>query len=280
MSWTERDEHVWNDLQEWRQSLFEYEPTDIENTYDKWMEQALSVVPESVLSQVFEKFDNSMFQLNSLLRESKLQKDAQERIILTARSMKSDIEELADMQQFSVDQLTFLAEQQASKHRLYSFVEGAMAGSGKKILAGSDLIAMAVINLRAIQLIAMSFGYSVQSPSGLLETLKVFHTATLPERLKMFGWEDLIQDIQLGDEQFYYGEHDRLTDSSWLDEPLMQILKVTLVMTLSNRKKTGIPLLAMGIGAGYNYKTTRDITKFAVKYYQFKHLFLKGGGEL
>lgn len=276
MNWTRRDEQIWEDLQEWRQKLFEYETTDIENTYDKWMEQAFSLLPDSLQVQFFEKLDGWLFHLNSLLRESQLQSDAEERIIKTARSMNSEIDKLEDVRNLSIDQLTYLAEQQAARHRLYSFAQGGMAGSGKTVLVGSDLIAMAVINLRAVQLMAMSFGYNVQSPAGLLETLKVFHTATMPERLKMFGWEDLINDLQKGDEQFYYHEPEQITDSSWIDEPLKHLLKVSLILMLS-KKASGLPLASMAIGAGINYKTTRKITDFTLKYYQYKYLLIKSG---
>ncbi|RST60592.1 EcsC family protein [Siminovitchia terrae] len=268
---------MWEDLQEWRQTLFEYETTDIENAYDKWVEQAFSLLPDSLQIQFFDKLDGWLFHLNSLLRESQLQTDAEERILRTARSMDGGIETLEDLRNLSIDQLTFLAEQQAARHRLYSFAQGGMTGSGKAVLVGSDLVGMAVINLRAVQLMAMSFGYSVQSPVGLLETLKVFHTATMPERLKMFGWEDLINDLQKGDEQFYYHEHERITDSSWVDEPLKHLLKVSLILMLSKKKVSGLPLASMAVGAGVNYKTTRKITDFTLKYYQYKHLLIKSG---
>ncbi|RWR07747.1 EcsC family protein [Siminovitchia fortis] len=278
MDWTKRDEQMLEDLQEWRQTLFEYETTDIENAYDKWMEQAFSLLPDSLQIQFFEKLDGWLFHLNSLLRESQLQTDAKERILRTARSMNGDINTLEDLRDYlSIDQLTFLAEQQAARHRLYSFAQGGMTGSGKTLLVGSDLVAMAVINLRAVQLMAMSFGYNVQSPAGLLETLKVFHTATMPDRLKMFGWEDLINDLQKGDEQFYYHEHERITDSSWIDEPLKHLLKASLILKLSRKKVSGLPLASMAIGAGVNYKTTRKITDFTLKYYQYKHLLIKSG---
>ncbi|GIN98558.1 hypothetical protein J6TS1_44280 [Siminovitchia terrae] len=277
MDWTKRDEQIWEDLQEWRQTLFEYETTDIENAYDKWVEQAFSLLPDSLQIQFFDKLDGWLFHLNSLLRESQLQTDAEERILRTARSMDGGIETLEDLRNLSIDQLTFLAEQQAARHRLYSFAQGGMTGSGKVVLVGSDLVGMAVINLRAVQLMAMSFGYSVQSPVGLLETLKVFHTATMPERLKMFGWEDLINDLQKGDEQFYYHEHERITDFSWVDEPLKHLLKVSLILMLSKKKVSGLPLASMAVGAGVNYKTTRKITDFTLKYYQYKHLLIKSG---
>ncbi|WP_318246791.1 EcsC family protein [Bacillus norwichensis] len=277
MDWTKRDEQIWEDLQEWRQTLFEYETTDIENAYDKWVEQAFSLLPDSLQIQFFDKLDGWLFHLNSLLRESQLQTDASERILRTARSMDGDIETLEDLRNLSIDQLTFIAEQQAARHRLYSFAQGGMTGSGKTVLVGSDLVGMAVINLRAVQLMAMSFGNGVQSPVGLLETLKVFHTATMPERLKMFGWEDLINDLQKGDEQFYYREHERITDSSWVDEPLKHLLKVSLILMLSKKKVSGLPLASMAVGAGVNYRTTRKITDFTLKYYQYKHLLIKSG---
>lgn len=236
------------------------------------------MLPASLQIQFFEKLDGWLFHLNALLRESPLQADAEEHILQTARSMNSNIHTFEDIRSsLSVDQLTFMAEQHAIRHRLYSFAQGGLAGSGKSILIGSDLVSMAVINLRAIQLMAMSFGYRVQSPSGLLETLKVFHTATLPERLKMFGWEDLINDLQKGDEEFYYDQPERLTDSSWLDEPLKHVLKATLMMSMAKKKTSGLPLASIAIGAGFNYKTTRRITDFTLKYYQFKHLLVKSG---
>lgn len=280
MDWTKRDEVVWEELQEWRQSLFEYESTDFENAYDKWIDQAFSLLPDSLQIQFFEKIDGWLFHLNSLLRGSQLQSEAPERILSVARSMNGNIHTLSDLRKLSVDKLTYLAEQQAARHRLYSLIQGGMTGSGKVVWVSSDFLAMLVINLRAIQLTAMSFGYDVQSPAGLLETLKVYHTATIPDRLKMFGWEDLMHDLKKEEEEYYYDIPERVTDQTWIDEPLKQVLKTALIVMFSKKKISGQPLLSMVIGAGINYRTTRNITDFALKYYQYKHLLQKGGGEL
>lgn len=277
MNWTKRDEQIWEDLQEWRQTLFEHEATGIENSYDKWMEQAFSLVPDSLQILFFEKVDGWLFHLTSLIRESQLQANAEERIFRTARSMDGAVDNFEDLRKLSIDQLTFLAKQQVARHRLYAFLQGGMTGSGKTVLVGSDLVAMAVINLRAIQLIAMSFGYNVQSPAGLLETLKVFHTATMPECLKMFGWEDLISDLQKDDEQFYYHKYERMADSSWIDEPLKHLFKVSFILMLSKKRVSGLPIVSTVIGSCLNYKTTREITDLALKYYQYKHLLIKKG---
>ncbi len=155
-----------------------------------------------------------------------------------------------------------------------------MTGSGQTLAISSDFIAMLVINLRAVQLTAMSFGYEVQSPKGLLETLKVFNVSTMPERMKMFGWEDLMEDIQKDDQQFYYDVPDRITEPIWIDEPLKQLLKTAFILMFSKRKISGVPFISIMIGAGVNYQTTRKVTRFAIKYYQYKHLYEKNSSSL
>ncbi|CAM3919558.1 EcsC family protein [Lederbergia lenta] len=277
MNLTKRDEKLWEELQDWRQSFFEYEATDFENAYDKWMDQIFTLLPLTLQAQFFEKMDNWFFQVNSLIRGTQFQNEIRTRILNAARSMSSEIATLDDMRQLPVDQLTFLAEQQAAKHRLYSLIQGGAAGSGQPILIGSDFLSTIVINLRAVQVIAMSYGYDVQSPAGLLETVKVYNTATMPDRLKMFGWEDLMDDLQKSDEAFYFDIHERIIDQTWLDEPLKQMLKISLILMFSRKKVSGVPLLSMAIGAGVNYNTTRQVTQFAVKYYQYKHMLEKNG---
>ena len=278
MTLTRREETLLEELHTWRQTFLEYEATDLENSYDKWVDQAFSLLPESLQIQFFERLDDWLFQLNSLLRGTKLQNEASERILNTARSMNEEVESISDMRnKMSVAQLTFIAEQQASRHRIYSLVQGGMVGSGQPLFISSDFLAMLVINLRAVQLTAMSFGYDVQSPAGLLETLKVFNVATMPERMKMFGWEDLMEDLQKNDEDFYFDIHERITDPSWVDEPLKELLKISLIMLFSRKTISGIPLISVAIGAGMNYRTTRKVTHFAIKYYQYKHLLEKSG---
>ncbi|HEY4554320.1 MAG TPA: EcsC family protein [Bacillaceae bacterium] len=276
MNWTDRDEAVFEQLEEWRQSFLEYEATDFENSIDKWMDKAFSLLPEELQTQFFSKLDNWLFHMNSLLRESRIQEEAGNRIMTAARAFHPAVGSLEDLKSLSIDQLTFMAEQHAARHRLYSLAQGGMAGSGRKVFAASDYLALMVINLRAIQVIAMTFGNPVQSPKGLLETLKVYHVATMPERLKMFGWEELMDDLNKKDEEFYFDVPDPLSDHTWIDEPLKQLFKLGLITSIS-RKKEKLPLLAMAVGAGVNYRTTRKVTDFAIKYYQYKHLWEKSG---
>lgn len=272
---TKREEHLWEELQDWYQSFYNYEASDFENTYDQWVNKAFSLLPEQLQEQFFEKVDEWLYQLNSLLRNSSLQKEASERILQTARSMNEDISTITDLRKLPIDQLTYLAEQQAAKHRLYSLLHGGMVGSGQKLALTSDFIGMLVINLRVVQLIAMSFGNPVQTPVGMRETIKVFLISTLPDRMKRYGWDNLMEDLEKSDQQFYLDAPERLTGLGSIDEPLKHLIKSLLILTWSNRKKSDLPLLSMAIGAGMNYQTTRKVTHFAMKYYQFKYLYKK-----
>jgi len=275
---TEREESLLEELHEWSQSFFSYETKGWENLYDKWVEQAFSLLPESVQMQFFEKLDSSLFHLNSLLRGTKMQNDASARILDAAKAIDEQVQSFADIKKMPVGQLTFLAEQQASRHRIYSFIQGGMTGTGKAVFLMSDFLASIVINLRAVQLIAMSFGNNVQSPAALLETIKVLNVAMMPNRMKLFGWEDLMQDLQKEDTQFYFDGHDRITDQTWIDEPLKEVLKIALISSMSKLKTSNIPILSMSIGASLNYQSTRKITHFAIKFYQYKYLLEKSEG--
>jgi len=62
-----------------------------------------------------------------------------------------------------------------------------------------------------------------------------------------------------------------------VDEPLKELLKISLIILFSNRKVSGIPFISVAIGAGINYRTTRKVTHFAKKYYQYKYLLEKSG---
>ena len=90
------------------------------------------------------------------------------------------LEKIEDLKKLDIDQLQYIAEQQIARHRLYSFAQGGLAGTGGTLLLGTDIPAMAVINLRVVQLIAMTYGFEVNTPYEMMSSLKVFHTATLP----------------------------------------------------------------------------------------------------
>ncbi|MCP3741155.1 EcsC family protein [Rossellomorea sp. BNER] len=277
MTWSDRDEQIWQGVEEWRHTLYEYEANDLENTYVKWLDQAFQSLPEEVQEKFFERIDGWLFHLHSLLQGSQIQNDARERILTTARAFHPDINSVEDLHLLNIDQLHYIAEQHAGRHRLYSFIQGGAVGTGGIVAIGSDLPAMTLINLRSVQLIAITYGFDVQTPFEMMTSLKVFHAATLPARLQAEAWEELMNDLDRKELDYFYSGNDTLTNHSFLEGPLKHMMKATVITMFRKKKWSGIPLISMGIGAGVNYRFTRNITNYAEKFYQYRYLLKKKG---
>jgi len=278
MSLTERELRVLEELKDWEVSLSEYVPNDLELVYDRYLERTFSMLPEEVQEQFFVKFDSWLFHLHSLIQGSQLQMDAKDRILSAGRVFNPDMESVADMKHLSIEQIQFIADQQIARHRLYSFVQGGMSGSGGNLVLGADIPAMAVINLRSVQLIAMSYGFEVNTPFEMMTALKVFHTAMMPKRLQYSGWNELKDDLKQAedDDLYFYHGKEELTDITWVEQPIKQIMKAILILMFRKRKLQGIPVISMAIGAGSNYQLTRKVTDFTHKYYQMRYFLHRG----
>ena len=174
MDLTTREEVIWNDLINWEESLFKDESHDLSVLYDKWLELTFSLLPDYTKETLFSKLDQWLFHLHGLVQSSHFQMDARERILITARVFNEDISTITDLKRLTIDQLDYIANQQMAKHRLYSFAQGGVSGSGGMVLLGGDLPAMAVINIRIVQLVAMTYGYEVNTPVEMMLALKYF----------------------------------------------------------------------------------------------------------
>lgn len=276
MSLTERETKVLEELKNWELSLSEYMPTDIELVYDKYLERTFSLLPEEVQEQFFSKLDSWLFHLHSLIQGSQLQVDAKERILTAGRVFEPDLSTIEGMKNLSIEQIQYIADQQIARHRLYSFVQGGVAGSGGSLALGADIPAMSVINLRAVQLIAMSYGYEVNTPFEMMTALKVFHAAMMPKRMQYSGWNELLEDLQQANDYYFYEGKEELTDITWIEQPIKQMLKAVAILLFRKKHRQGLPIISMAIGAGANYQLTRKVTDFAHKYYQNRYFIHKG----
>jgi hypothetical protein len=274
MTWTERDQKVKEELAEWENKLLSYQPNDFELTYEKYIEKAFSLLPEDIQTQFFTLLDAWLFHLHALIQGTQFQMDAKDRILSASRIFVPQIEGITDLRNLEIDQLNYIVQQQIARHRFYSFAQGGLAGTGGTLLLSSDLPAMAVINLRAVQLIAMSYGFEVNTPFEMMTSLKVFHIATLPARLQNEGWEELKSELDNAHDYFFEG-NEKLTDVSWIEQPIKQLLKAMAILAFRKKFLQGIPLVSMAIGAGSNYFLTRKVTDFAQKYYQWRYLLIK-----
>ncbi|RDU36201.1 EcsC family protein [Neobacillus piezotolerans] len=272
MPLTDREMTVLAEIKDWEKKLLDYEPNDLQLTYEKYLESGFSMLPEEARSQFFAVVDNWLFHLNAMIQGAQFQLDAKERILAAARVFDSGVGRIEDMKHLEIDQLNYIAQQQIARHRLYSFAQGGMAGTGGALLLGADLPAMAVINLRAVQLLAMTYGYEVNTPFEMMTSLKVFHTATLPPRLQGESWNQLLEDLKGERDRYFYEGNDQLTDPSWLEMPMRQVFKGAFITLFRKRMVQGIPLVSMAIGAGANYQLTRRVTDFSHNYYRLRYL--------
>ncbi|MGG0410637.1 EcsC family protein [Peribacillus simplex] len=279
MEFTNREMKLWNEISEWQEKLYQYEPTDLAALYDKWLEQGFALLPENVQQQFFEKLDTWLFHLHAMVQSSQVQIDARERILASARVFNEEIETLSDLNHLSIDQLNYIANQHIAKHRLYSFAQGGMSGSGGMLLLGSDIPAMTVINVRIVQLIAMSYGVEVNTPFEMMLALKVFNAGAMPKRLQGIAWEELIRELQTAEDDYFYLGIEELTNPSWMEQPLKQLLKALSITVFRKKLVRGIPFISMAIGAGSNYQMTRSVSEFAQKFYQYRYLLEKKADE-
>ncbi|MEH7108192.1 EcsC family protein [Bacillus sp. JJ1764] len=272
MPLTPREKAAWQEIREWEEKLLSYEPNDFQLTYEKYLERSFSLLPSKVQKQFFTMLDTWLFHLHSLIQGSQLQMDAKERILASGRIFNQHIEKIEDLRHLEIDQLQYIAEQHMARHRLYSFFQGSLTGSGSTILLGTDIPAMAVINIRAVQLIAMTYGYEINTPNEMMNSLKVFHIATLPPQIQKNGWLALIKETEQYQHNYFYVGNDEMTNISWVEQPIQQLLKAFIIALFRKKLIQGIPLVSMAIGAGANYQLTRKVTNIAHKYYQLRYL--------
>lgn len=272
MPLTDQERKKLAEIRQWEKSLLSYEANDFQLTYEKYLERSFSMMPENLQRQFFSGLDSWLFHLHGIIQGSQLQMDAKDRIITSARIFNKDTEKIEDLRQLDFDQLQYIAEQQIAKHQLYSFIQGGLAGTGGKLLLGTDIPAIAVINLRVVQLIAMSYGFEVNTPYELMTSLKVFHTATLPPRMKKDGWATLMAELEQNENPYFYEGTEEITDITWLEQPLQQLFKAVVITLFRKKLVQGVPLISMAIGASSNYQLTRKVTELAQKYYQLRYL--------
>jgi hypothetical protein len=278
MPLADREINVFNQIRDWERRLFTYEANDFQLTYEKYLERSFSLLPEKVQQQFFSLIDSWLFHLHGLIQGSQFQADVKERILSSGRIFGQDLEKIADLKKLDINQLQYIAQQQIARHRFYSFAQGGLAGTGGTLLLGSDIPAMAVINLRAVQLIAMTYGFEVNTPFEMMTSLKVFHTATLPPRFQKDGWSALMAELEGSIEPYFYEGKEEITDITWLEQPIQQLFKALVISLLRRKLIQGIPLFSMAIGAGANYQLTRKVTDIAHKYYQLRYLHEKEEG--
>ncbi|MDM5156806.1 EcsC family protein [Bacillus sp. DX1.1] len=273
---SKREQAILQDIKHWEQQLLEQESTDFQKMFDKWLHVTFAKLPEKKRNDFMMKADGWLFHLHAFIQSSQSQLDARNRILGTARLFDDSIEQMEDMKSLSIDQLAYIAEQQTARHRLYSFVQGGVAGVGGLLLLTADFPVMIGLNVKAVQLIATSFGHDVNKPYEMMLALKVFHASLLPARLQQYAWYNLLQELEQEEAApfFYEGDEEVLNPAS-VQVVLKQIMKTFSIYALRRKLFQGIPVLGMAIGSTVNYRLTRNVTEFANRFYQVRYILEK-----
>ncbi|MET3682645.1 hypothetical protein ABID56_000726 [Alkalibacillus flavidus] len=264
------EERVLRELNRWEQELASYVSNDFEKLYEMWIQEQFHKFPKVIQQRFFNSVDQWLIYTYTFLQGTQTQNDAYARLLQVGRTYDESINTVEDLQTLSIEKQTYLAHQQVAKNRLYSFVQGGTAGSGGWLLLGVDIPLMVGLNLRTIQLIGTSFGYNMHNPIEMLLALKIFHAGALPKRLRYQAWEELKEAVREYDSIMM--DHDTLTDPTWAEQPLKSIFKTLAIVLFRKKMMQGIPLMSIGIGAAMNYKTAKDVSDFATRFYQYRTL--------
>lgn len=277
MTLTNREKLALQEIRDWEKNLYNYEANDFQLVYDKYIEQSFQLLPDHIREQISSSFDSWLFHLHAFIQGTDVQMDAKERILSSGRVFQHDIQTIEDMKALSLDQLQYIASQHIARHRIYSFAQGGVSGTGETLLLGADIPGMAVINIRSVQLIAMTYGTEVNIPYEMMTALKVFNASLLPQRLQRDAWQELVSNIKKTNDHYFYDGKEELANVAWMEQLMKQLLKGLAIVLFRKKIIQGIPMISMAIGAGANYKLTRKVTEFTHKYYQMRYLLQKKG---
>jgi hypothetical protein len=276
MKMNKDEQALWTEIERWEDAFFAHETTDLEKSYQNWIDKSFAQLGEEKQQQLLEKVDAVLFQLHAVLQNSRSLDDFRERTLLHAKVFQSDIETIEEMKELSVNELRFLAEQHMAKQRLLALGQGGLAGMGGALLLALDLPALMALQLRSLQQLALTYGYEVKHPLEMMLILKLFHVATLPKAYQEPAWYGLFREIERTDEYtpHFYGSGQQIIASPWTQQLIRQIGKSVVISMLKKKTIQGVPLIGMAFGAGINYRNTRQVLEIGHRFYQ-KRLLLE-----
>ncbi|MFY4774598.1 EcsC family protein [Metabacillus sp. RGM 3146] len=268
-----REKRLLNEIHLWEKHLRKDMRPELQRTYDEWVKEILARLPEERKNIFFSKVDDLLFHFYSLIQNSSLLHDSGKKIINIAQNFDNSIQSINDCKRLSADQQHFIANTQLAKHRLYSFLQGGLTGAGGLLLFGVDLPALSIIQMKAVQVAAMSYGYETNSPYEMMNSLKVYHAAILPKHLRWKAWVGLMDELDsMPDFPFLYEGDEQLADESLIHQAASQIGKFFIVSAARRKVFQGIPLIGIAACAGANYRFTKQVTDFAQNYYACRRL--------
>lgn len=276
MKFSRREKEVWEEIIQWeKENVFQNKMTR-SLYFEKYFQKFNELFPDEEAKSVLPKLDLILFYLQSIAQQYELDEQARKDILDEARFFRSDIYHMEDVRKLTIDQLRHITNKICTKQRLIAFMQGAFTGTGGMLFTLSDLTFMFMINLRLIQLIALTYSYEVKKPFETMVVLKLFHAITLPKTYRRGAWEQLFQEIKSQNrEAFFYEGEEEIVSKQWLHQPLFHLFKLFLFVFLRKKFVYRIPIASMLTGAMINFRFTNHVSKWSHYFYQKRWLMEK-----
>ncbi len=262
-----------DEVKEWEDHFFSYESSDVKTTYSKWTEQVFNQLGDQRKKKWLEAMDTCLLHLQAWLHHSRSYDETKKRVISHARTFDPTVSSIDDLQELPLEQLDYLADQLMAKQRLLALGQGGLTGMGGAFLLLADLPALAVIQLRSLQHLALVYGYDVRRPVELMNLLKLFYVATTPKTHQANEWDKLLHEVgEQNREHVFYDGDDAILQDSIFEQLTKQIAKSFVIMMLRKKLIQGVPLVGMAVGAGMNYRFSQQVIEVGQHFYQKRRL--------
>jgi hypothetical protein len=236
-----------------------------------WFSNWIMKLPQQQRETVVEIVDQLILHLSNFYHQKSKMEETEKKLLIEARLFDSSISSIQEMGQLSQAQLEYIEEKFTSKYTLYSLIEGGVAGIGHPLLLFFDLPALLSINMKMIQSIASTYGYSLRYPQEQVLALKVLHAATLSKSYQDGAWEWIVQQYLDKDEfSLYILEHETVIQPEWLETLAKQWIKAIGLYSMKKASKKSFPIFGIALGANLNYQFTKQVAQFASRFYRFR----------
>lgn len=267
-----RKREVWEEIERWENSYFimtdENPYYSLEKNFNKYLEGRRPETQRTILQAV----DSIIFHTHALIQNSKFEQETITKVLDQGRVF-ADIKDISDMKKLTLDQLRYLTNQHLAKQRLLAFTQGGITGIGSFPFLALDLPLLLFLNLRSIQLTAMTYGYDLRTPFEMMLAVNLFHASTLPKTLQKQGWENLLNEVKsFENEWLVFEENINHKFAVWLQQPLKQLAKGMVLFLFRKKLVQGIPVLGISLGAATNYYLAKQVSEFAHYFYQKRYL--------
>lgn len=265
--------NLWLELDGWIDQNQHVQDNKFLSAYLKSSSYFLKKIPQAFLEAFNDFFSTAIFHSQSFLQSSRQFQEKKSDILHRAQILRGNVTTISDLRQLPIRQLNFLAEQEISKALIISSVQGGVSGTSSKLTLICDLPTLLLVNLKAVQEVALCYGYDVSKPMEMECALKVLQAALLPAPEKYKMWKNIMNDILKHDDEDVFASWNYDLKGEDLHQTiLLQFSKLFIVHSLKKRLIGGVPLLGITIGAKWNELITKNILDFTKSFYQYRLL--------